>query len=43
MNDLKIFTSKEFGEIRTAQLNDEIYFVRKDVATAMGYADTLMH
>lgn len=40
MNDLKIFTSKEFGEIRTVQLNNEIYFVGKDVADALGYSDT---
>lgn len=40
MNDIKIFNSEEFGDIRTVQLNNEIYFVGKDVATALGYADT---
>lgn len=34
-----IFTNEEFGEIRTIQLNNETYFVGKDVATALGYAD----
>lgn len=40
MNELQIFNSKEFGDIRTVQLNNETYFVGKDVATALGYADT---
>ena len=40
MNELKIFNSEEFGDIRTVQLNNETYFVGKDVATALGYADT---
>lgn len=40
MNELQIFNSEEFGYIRTVQLNNETYFVGKDVATALGYADT---
>lgn len=40
MNEVKIYNSEEFGDIRTVQLNNEIYFVGKDVATALGYADT---
>ena len=40
MNNLQIFNSEEFGDIRTVQLNNETYFVGKDVATALGYADT---
>ena len=39
MNELQIFNSEEFGEIRTVQLNNETYFVGKDVATALGYAN----
>ena len=39
MNELQIFNSEEFGDIRTVQLNNEIYFVGKDVATALGYAN----
>lgn len=40
MNEVKIYNSEEFGDIRTVQLNNEIYFVGKDVVTALGYADT---
>ncbi|MDY4579758.1 MAG: phage antirepressor KilAC domain-containing protein [Anaerobutyricum hallii] len=39
MNDLQIFKNKEFGEIRTVQLNNETYFIGKDVTTALGYAN----
>lgn len=37
MNNLKIFNSEVFGEIRTVQLNNETYFVGKDVAEALKY------
>lgn len=37
MNEVKIFNSEEFGDIRTVQLNNETYFVGKDVAVALGY------
>ena len=37
MNELKVFENEEFGSIRTVQLNNETYFVGKDVATALGY------
>lgn len=40
MNELQIFKNEEFGEIRTVQLNNETYFVGKDVAAALGYANT---
>lgn len=39
MNDLQIFNSEEFGEIRTVTINDEPYFVGKDIAEALGYAN----
>ena len=39
MNNLQIFKNEEFGEIRTVQLNNETYFVGKDVAIALGYAE----
>lgn len=39
MNELQIFTNEEFGEIRTVQLNNETYFVGKDVAEALGYSN----
>ena len=38
MNDLQIFNSEEFGQIRTVTINDEPYFVGKDIAEALGYA-----
>ena len=34
---IQIFTSEIFGEIRTCQVNNQIMFVGKDVATALGY------
>ena len=36
--EIQIFTSEIFGEIRTCQVNNQIMFVGKDVATALGYA-----
>lgn len=38
MNELQIFSSDEFGQIRTAEINGKPYFVASDVATALGYA-----
>ena len=40
MNDLQIFRNDNFGEVRTLIVNDEPYFVGKDVATILGYKDT---
>lgn len=40
MNELQIFNSEEFGDIRTVTIENEPWFVGKDVATALGYADT---
>ena len=40
MNELQIFVSKEFGEIRTVTIDNEPWFVGKDVATALGYKNT---
>lgn len=40
MNELQIFNSPEFGQVRTVQLNNEIHFAGKDVARALGYKDT---
>lgn len=39
MNELQIFSSDEFGQIRTAEINGKPYFVASDVATALGYAN----
>lgn len=40
MNELQIFNNPEFGEVRTIVKNDEVWFVGKDVAKALGYSDT---
>ena len=40
MNELKIFNSVEFGEIRTVTIDREPWFAGKDVAIALGYKDT---
>jgi prophage antirepressor-like protein len=37
---IQIFTNEVFGEIRTCQVNNQIMFVGKDVATALGYSDS---
>ena len=38
-NDVQIFTNEEFGEIRTINIDNEPWFVGKDVAKALGYVD----
>ena len=40
-NNLQIFNSEEFGQIRTVDIKGKIFFVAKDVATALGYKDTI--
>lgn len=40
MNELQIFNNSEFGEIRTIEINNEPWFVGKDVALALGYSNT---
>ena len=39
MNELKIFNNKEFGSIRTVVIENEPWFVGKDVAEALGYSN----
>lgn len=39
MNEIKSFTNEEFGTIRTVVIDDEPWFVGKDVAAALGYSD----
>lgn len=38
MNELQVFKNQEFGQVRTLTLNDEPWFVGKDVAEALGYS-----
>ena len=37
---IQIFENKEFGKVRTMEVNGEPFFVGKDVAEILGYADT---
>lgn len=39
-NGLMIFQNEKFGSVRTVMIDDEPWFVGKDVATALGYKDT---
>lgn len=38
MNELQIFKNEEFGQVRTLVINNEAYFVGKDIAEILGYA-----
>lgn len=40
MNNLQIFTNQEFGQIRTVDVNNEPWFVGKDVCEALGYTNS---
>ena len=40
MNKLKIFENQEFGKIRSVMVNNEPYFVGKDIAEVLGYSNT---
>lgn len=37
MNELQVFENQEFGSVRTLTLNDEPWFVGKDIAEALEY------
>lgn len=39
MSELQMFNNAEFGSIRTLMINDEQYFVCKDVAEILGYTN----
>ena len=39
MNELQIFENPEFGSIRTITINNEPWFVGKDVAEVLGYSN----
>lgn len=38
MNELKVFSNKEFGDVRTVLIDSQVYFVASDVAKSLGYA-----
>ena len=37
MSELQIFKNAEFGSVRTLTINDDPYFVGKDIAEILGY------
>lgn len=37
MNDIMIFNNEEFGQLRTTEINGEVWFVGKDVTDILGY------
>ena len=39
MNEVQIFNNPEFGQIRSLMIESEPWFVGKDIATVLGYAD----
>lgn len=39
MNDLQIFENKEFGSVRTLEIDGKPYFCGSDVASALGYTN----
>lgn len=39
MNEIQIFNNPEFGEIRTLEINNEPWFVGKDIADVLGYTN----
>lgn len=40
MNGMQIFNNPEFGKVRAVTIDNEPWFVGKDVADALGYSDT---
>lgn len=40
MNEMKVFTSSEFGTVRTVTIEGEPWFVGKDIAGILGYGNT---
>ena len=39
MNELQTFKNSEFGQLRTVMIDSVLWFVGKDVATALGYTN----
>lgn len=40
MTEITKFEHSEFGELRTIQIDEEIWFVGKDIAERLGYSET---
>lgn len=39
-NEIKLFYSEQFGDIRTTVMKNELWFIGKDIAECLGYANT---
>lgn len=39
MEEIKVFKNKQFGTVRTVEINGEPWFVGKDVANVLRYAN----
>ena len=39
-NELRVFENAEFGSVRTVEIENEVYFIGKDVAEILGYLNT---
>ena len=42
MYKIKVFENREFGQIRTMVIDDEPWFVGKDIAEALGYKSIMV-
>lgn len=40
MNEITVFNNENFGDIRTVQINDEPWFIGRDIAEVLGYTNT---
>ena len=40
MNDIRLFSNEVFGDVRAIVINNEVWFVGKDVAEALGYTNS---
>ena len=40
MNEIKVFTNEDFGEVRTLEIDGAPWFIGKDVAQRLGYSNT---
>ena len=38
-NKIIVFENEDFGELRTVEIDGEVWFVGKDVATILGYSN----
>ena len=40
MNEITVFNNENFGDVRTVRIDDEPWFVGRDIAKILGYANT---